>query len=121
MRELRMAIVKQLIWKSVERLIALNTNVILDYGFWSAKERIEVSSKIKNAGGMPILYFLDIPLDILKQRLNKRNSQLPPGTFEITMDMLEMFVNCFEHPLVDEGIKIVEISSNLETKNNLNF
>lgn len=119
--ELRMAIVKQLIWESVERLIALSTNVILDYGFWTAKERIEVSSKIKNAGGIPILYFLDIPLDIIKQRLDKRNSQLPPETFEITMDMLEMFVNCFEHLLAEEGIKVVEITSNVEIKNILNF
>ena len=111
--ESRMAIIKKLIWKTVERLIALNTNVILDYGFWTARERIEVSSKIKNAGGIPVLYFFNVPLNILKQRLNIRNSQLPPGTFEITVDMLEMFVNWFEYPTKDEGIKIVEITSNI--------
>lgn len=119
--ESRMAIVKQLIWETVERLIALNTNVILDYGFWLAKERIESASKIENAGGIPVLYFFDVPLNILKQRLNIRNSQLPPGTFEITVDMLEMFMTWFEHPTEDEGIKIVEITPNVETKNILNF
>lgn len=114
--DLRMAIVKKLIWKTVKRLIALDINVILDYGFWLAKERIEVSSEIRNIGGIPVIYFMNAPLKILKQRLNKRNESLPTGTFEITEEMLNMFMIQFEPPTAKEGIEIVEFTPSFESK-----
>jgi len=107
----RMELVKQLIWELVEHLIALGVNVVLDYGFWRARERAKLLHLVESAGGYPVLYFLDIPLTILKLRLTKRNSHLPKGTFEVTPQMLDMFTTRFESPKPDEGIRIVRVDS----------
>ena len=107
----RMNICKQLIWQTVERLIDLNIDVILDYGFWTIKERTNISSQIRHAGGIPVVYFFNVPSHILKQRLAIRNSQRLLNTFEITPEMLELFQTHFEPPSDKEGFEIIEIES----------
>ena len=101
--------IKQLIWQVVDRLVLIGTNVVLDYGFWQASEREIAYRRIKEKGAIPIVYFLNVPLSTLKQRLAKRNSNLSEGTFEITSQMLETFSANFEPPQVDEGIQIIEL------------
>lgn len=101
--------IKQLIWLVVERLISIGVNVVLDYGFWQASERNQVCRRIKEKGGIPIIYFLNVPLPKLRERLAKRNRNLSEGTFEITPEMLDLFMTRFEPPTFDEGIEIVEL------------
>lgn len=50
--------IKELIWGTVERLVALRVNVVLDFGFWRAEGRAEAAKRVVAAGGEPIVIFL---------------------------------------------------------------
>jgi len=101
--------IKELMWGTVDRLVALGVNVVLDFGFWRAADRAEAVRRAVAVGGEPVVIFLDVPVSILERRLERRNANLPPGTFEVTREMLDVFVAKFEAPSVGEGLKIVEI------------
>ncbi len=101
--------IKELQWGMVERLVALGVHVVLDYGFWSADQRADAARRVAAAGGEPVLIYLDVPVATLLQRLERRNANLPPGTFEVTSEMLELFLAKFEPPSNAEPLKIIEI------------
>jgi len=101
--------IKELMWGTVERLVALRVHVVLDFGLWRAEDRAEAARRAVTAGGEPVVIFLNLPVRALEQRLKRRNANLPPGTFEVTSEMLRMFVSKFEAPSEDEGLKIIEI------------
>lgn len=101
--------IKELLWGKVERLVALGVHVVLDYGFWRADERAAAAQRVAAAGGEPVLVFLDVPVEALARRLERRNASLPPGTFEVTREMLDLFRSRFEAPTRDEPLPIVEV------------
>ena len=103
--------IEELLWRTVERLVALRVHVVLDYGFWRAAERAAAARRVVAAGGEPVLIYLDVPMDALAERLERRNANLPPGTFEVTRAMLDLFAAEFESPSPDEGLAIVAIHS----------
>lgn len=106
----RMEKIKQTIWKTVEQLIVVEINVVLDYGFWQTDERIKAIQQIKKSGGVSVIYFFELPLAKLKDRLKKRNQSLSEDTFKITTEMLEEFIEMFELPTPEEGASIIKIS-----------
>jgi predicted kinase len=71
------------------RCMLLKTNVILDFGFWSRRERDRVRGVVASLGGEAILYRLSCPDDVAWERISKRNERLEtslyisPNTFEI--------------------------------------
>ncbi len=101
--------IKELLWRYVERLVALGVHVVLDYGFWRADERADAARRVVAAGGEPVLIYLDVPLATLQQRLERRNADLPPGTFEVTRAMLDLFLSKFEPPSDDEALEAIVI------------
>jgi len=48
------------------------------------------------------LRYLDVPRDELWERLSRRNANLPPGTFAVREDQLDLWWSWFEPPTADE-------------------
>jgi predicted kinase len=77
------------------RCIAVKTNVILDFGFWSRSERDRVRELVATLKGEARLYRLSCPDDIAWRRVEKRNAFLDaslyiaPNTFEILKSRFE--------------------------------
>ena len=105
----RLAAIKDLLWSVAQRLLALEVNVVLDFGFWKRAERLEFQSRVRTVNAVPILYFFDLPLAELRRRLAARNEALDEGTFEVTPEMLEMFASWFEPPTEAEGFDLVRV------------
>lgn len=103
----RLGTLKDLLWESGRRVVELGGNLVLDFGFWKRAERGEFAMRIAEAGGEPVLYYLDTPLELLRERLAERNRNLPAGTYEVTPEMLAMFAGWFETPTSDEGLRIM--------------
>ncbi len=101
--------IKDLLWQTVERLVALRVHVVLDYGFWYADERADAARRVTAAGGAPVLVFLDVPVATLERRLEGRNADPPPGTFEVSRAMLDLFLSKFEPPSDAEALKVIVI------------
>lgn len=103
----RLRLLKDLLCTVGERAVELDRSVILDFGFWKRDERLLIAQRVREAGGEPVLYYLEEPLPVLQERVELRNQDLPANTYEITPEMLEMFASWFEPPGIDEGFRVV--------------
>lgn len=89
-------------WEVAKRVLALGVDVILENGFWSKDERAHYRSQAEALGARVELRYLDVGRDELWTRLSKRNADLPPGTFVVRQDQLDLWLSWFEPPTEDE-------------------
>lgn len=92
--------VKFVQWSIAAR--ALGVNVVLDWGFWSRRERDTFRAQAEELGARAELHFLEASLAELWPRLDRRNRELLPGTLAVTKDDLERWTSCFEPPSAGE-------------------
>jgi len=76
---------KQRVFKLMEatwtRCLALNINVVLDFGLWSRSERDHVRDIVASLGCVARLYHLSCPNDLAWDRIEKRNEHLKASLF----------------------------------------
>ncbi|MCB0033602.1 MAG: AAA family ATPase, partial [Anaerolineales bacterium] len=96
--------VEALQWEMAKRLLTLGTNVILEWGFWSQEERAYYRREAEALGAEVELHYLEVGREELWARLQQRNANLPPGTFHITKDDLDLWSSWFEPPTAAELI-----------------
>ena len=94
--------VERLQWQLTERLLKIGVDVVLDWGFWTRKERARYRQRGEILGAQVKIEFVNVPLDILQGRLAARNLNLPRGTFQVSAMEMEGFANLFEHPTAEE-------------------
>lgn len=104
----RLELCLKLILELSERLATLGVPAVVDAGFWSRARRDETRERLGRAGVAFCLHYFDVPDSELWRRLELRNRELPPGTFEITREMFELFNGWFEPPAEDELVHVVE-------------
>lgn len=89
-------------WQVAQRALVLGVNVILENGFWSRAERAGFRAQAETLGAQVKLHYLEVSRDELWARLEKRNASLPPGTFRVTEEQLDLWLSWFEAPTEDE-------------------
>jgi predicted kinase len=89
-------------WEVAKQALVLGTNVILENGFWSKDERTRFRLEAEALGAHVKLRYLDVGRDELWARISKRNAHLPPGTFHINEEQLDLWWGVFEPPTADE-------------------
>jgi predicted kinase len=96
--------IEQVMWDLTKKLLAVGVNVILDNGFWSQEERLHYLSSARqlNSSAKVFLHYLDIPTEIIWNRINKRNFSLPSDCFHITRNDLDQWMRWFTPPDQDE-------------------
>jgi predicted kinase len=82
-----------------QRLLALGTSVILEWGFWSRAERDELRELGRSLGAAVELRFLDVPYDELVRRVVDRTAS---GGIPITADHMEGYRGAFQPPTEGE-------------------
>lgn len=95
-------LVESLLWDVAARVLVLGVDVILDFGFWGLSERDDFCSRAAELGAGCKIHFLDIPEEVLLERLAARNAQLPQGTFRLTEANLKEYLQLFESPTQEE-------------------
>jgi predicted kinase len=94
--------IESLQWELAKRTLTLGVNVILENGFWSREERSRYRAEAEALGAQVELKYLEVSRDELWARLSKRNENLPPGTFSVREDELDLWLTWFEPPTEDE-------------------
>jgi predicted kinase len=94
--------IERLQWQIALRMLALDCDVVVDWGVWSRAERDLFRSAAQNAGARVVLCLLDPPLEELWARVSQRNSERPFGAFLMTKDDLIRWSDMFERPTADE-------------------
>jgi predicted kinase len=82
-----------------ERLLALGTSVVLEWGFWARSERDEKRELGRSLGAAVELRFLDVPYDELMRRVVDRHAK---GGLAITESHMEGYRTIFQPPTDDE-------------------
>lgn len=92
------------------RLLALGIDVVLDDGFWSRLRRDQIRSTVANCGGKSILYHVTCPVEVMRERVTKRN--LTPGdSLYIDPVTFDLLFGRFEPLGTDEPHQLVQSAS----------
>jgi len=102
--EVKRAAVEGVQWEVAARVLDLGVDVVLDWGFWSRRERDDFRARAAARGARFEVRFLNVPREELSARLAVRNTALPPGTFHVDDAQLDLYSSWFEAPMPDELI-----------------
>lgn len=93
--------IESLQWQVAKRVLNLGCNVVLDWGFWTHKERTKYREQAETLGVRVKVIFMDVGIDELWSRISQRTESLK-GTLHITREELESWSNMFEPPREEE-------------------
>ena len=96
------------IWEVSEQILNIGGNVVLDLAFTTKNQRSYFLEKVKDLDVNPEIHFLDVPTDIRRTQVKKRNLEKDPKvySFEVTDMMFDFMEPLFERPS-DEELKYV--------------
>ena len=89
------------------QLVEKGIDVILDEGFWGKQQRLELRMRIAEMGAKAVIYFLDTPLDVIRERVAERNGHLTPESFRISGELLDYYLQFWQPPSDDEDYMLV--------------
>ena len=93
------------------------TDIIIDEGFWAKEHREAISEKVKKAGAIPKLYFIDTPFEVMEARTLKRTENPPADSFTIDEEAFDHYWKFFSPP--DEGEEFTLINQSSTEKEGL--
>jgi len=89
-------------WQIAAAALRLGVDVMLDFGLWSRRERDDFRARAAALGAKAEICFLDVSCAELSARLAARNENLPPGTFHVSQEQLDLWWSWFQPPTADE-------------------
>jgi predicted kinase len=90
-------------------LIDQGRNVVVDFSFWERRNRDRYKKLIEGAGGRWRLVYLQVPADVLRRRLDRRNRRFDANAaFPIHEPTLTRYLGGFEAP-AGEGEEVVTV------------
>ena len=96
--EERRAKIEALQWRLGQELLALGLTVIIEWGTWGRSERDALRLGARALGAAVELHYLDVPLDVLFERIRRRDMEDPP----IERDALSRWYEAFQVPTPEE-------------------
>lgn len=100
--DVRHRLIETSLWNTARRVLALGTDVILDYGLWAREEREDYRLRAKQLGASSEVHYLDVPERELLRRLEKRNSRPSQESFLISEEAMKPWIAFFQVPTLDE-------------------
>jgi predicted kinase len=88
--------------RQMKEIIQRGDSVILDFCPWKKEDRHKYREYIKSIGAVDHVYYLDIPSEELKRRLEVRNDNPSNDTHIVTVDMLDAFTTRFDPPYQED-------------------
>ena len=90
--------IEQLQWKLAQDLLTLGHNVVIEWGTWARSERDALRTRARALGAAVELHFLDVPVEVLFNRIRLRNRERPA----MTLDDMRKWDQIFERPSTEE-------------------
>ncbi|HJY98503.1 MAG TPA: ATP-binding protein [Patescibacteria group bacterium] len=84
------------------KILESGSDVIIDEGFWAKSQRNDIKKKISELGAKPILYYVECPVDKMRERVVARSKIPPEDSFEISGEMFDSYLKYWQPPEEDE-------------------
>lgn len=84
------------------KILKSGGDVIIDEGFWVKSQRDEIKKKILNIGAKPILYYVECPVEQMRERVINRSENPSVDSFEINAEMFDSYLKYWQPPEEDE-------------------
>ncbi len=94
--------IEGLLWDLAAQLLAIGTNVVLDYGFWAREEREDFRERAHALGAGCEVHYMDVPLEEILFQLEKRNRENDGDVFRVSREDLLAWAALFEPPDEEE-------------------
>ena len=91
--------IEALQWAQAQRLLALGQTVIIEWGTWGRSERDTLRLGARALGAATELHYLSAPIDVLWERVQRRDMEDPP----LTREDLEQSAAAFQAPTTEEA------------------
>lgn len=78
-------------------------DVVMDEGFWEKETRNEMRRRAKAIGAKVVMYYLDTPIETVRERVLRRNDNPPKDSFKISREMLDGYLKNWEPSTEDEN------------------
>jgi predicted kinase len=83
-------------------------DIILDEGFWERRTRYEMRKRIEAIGAKMELYFLDTPIETIRERVLERNQHSSKESFQVGRAALDAYLKLWEPPSAEERFILVK-------------
>jgi len=90
--------IEELQWKLAQEILRLGHNAVIEWGTWAKPERDALREGARGLGAAVELHFLDAPVNVLFDRIQRRNMESPRITFED----LEKWAEMIQRPSAEE-------------------
>jgi predicted kinase/GNAT superfamily N-acetyltransferase len=90
--------IETLQWDIARQVLSLGRSVVIEWGTWGRSERDVLRTEARKLGAAVELHFLDAPVDVLLERIRRRNMETPAITFED----LQSWSQTLERPTLEE-------------------
>ncbi len=77
-------------------------DVIIDEGLWAREHRDEMRRRTVAIGAKTVMYYVETPIETIRERVVGRNDNLTKDSFEISREMLEKYLTYWQPPSEDE-------------------
>jgi len=77
-------------------------DVIIDEGFWAKEQRDEMRRRTDAIGAKAVMYYVETPIETIRERVVGRNNNLTKDSFNIGREMLEGYLTYWQPPSEDE-------------------
>lgn len=85
------------------QLAAKGIDVIIDEGVWLKEQRDILRKRAEDVGAQAVVYFLDTPIETIRERVARRNLNATRDSFMISGELLDSYLQYWEPPSEDEG------------------
>lgn len=82
--------------------------MIIDEGFWVKSQRDDIKKKLSEVGAKPVLYYVECPLEKMRDRVVNRSTNPPIDSFEISGEMFDRYLQYWQAPEEDEHIIVIK-------------
>ena len=84
------------------QLVEKGIDVIIDEGFWEREQRDKMRKRIEAFGAKAVMYYVDTPIETIRERVVGRNNNLMKESFKISREMLDNYLKYWQPPSEDE-------------------
>jgi predicted kinase len=80
------------------RLAEKGVDVIIDEGFWEKEQRDEMKGKAASIGAKAVMYYVEAPIETIRERVVRRNNNVTKDSFKISREMLDTYLTYWQPP-----------------------